>query len=151
MFVILILALAPRDYFADIEAVTATKSPQFRVQSLAVWADIIAPPMIPTSLQGDAGADVLAAQEQATASKFSEVKLRLAADAHAMNQYNLELNKNAGKQHVAKVLHEKAQLATGKKSLVVRCCLRNFVYFCLTFSSSIFTVFCCVCGPKGGG
>ena len=100
--------------------------------------------MFPTSLRGDAGADVLAAQEQATASKFSEVKIRLAADAHAMNQYNLELNKTAGKQHVAKVLHEKTQLATGKKSLVVRCCLRNFVYFCLTFKFNFYCFLLCL-------
>lgn len=151
MFVctVILVCLALRDYFSDIEAVTATKSPQFRVQSLAVWADIIAPPMIPTSLQGEAGADVLAAQEQATASKFNEVKVRLAADAQVMNQYNLELNKTAGKQHVARVLHEKTQLATGKKHLVQRAVSHcemfslslGFSHFCLAFSNSKFMGF----------
>lgn len=93
------------------------KSPQFRAESLAVWQDIIAPPAIPASLQADSSADVLAAQEQASASKFNEVKARLAADCQAMNAYNLEKNKVAGKQHVAKVLQEKTQIANGKKTL----------------------------------
>ena len=106
-----------RDYFQDIEAVVAFKSPTFRMESLAIWQDYIAPPAIPASLQGETGADVLAAQEQATASRFNEVKVRLASDCQAMNQYNLEKNRVAGQLHVAKVLHEKTQLASGKKTL----------------------------------
>ena len=96
----------------------AFKSPQFRIESLAVWPDIIAPPAVPASLAGESGADVVAAQEQASASRFNEVKVRLAADCQAMNQYNQEKNKVNGKWHVAKVLHEKTQLAAGKKTLV---------------------------------
>jgi hypothetical protein len=88
------------------------------MQSLAIWADIIEPPTIPAGLQAEAGADVLAAQEQAASAKFNDVKVRLAADSQAMNKYNVEVNKTAGKMHVAKVLHEKTQLATGKKTLV---------------------------------
>eukprot|EP00435_Cladocopium_sp_Y103_P016617 s2160_g4.t1 len=65
----------------------------------------------------ESGADVLAAQEQASASRFNEVKVRLAADCQAMNQFNVEKNKVAGKQHVAKVMHEKTQLAAGKTTL----------------------------------
>ena len=76
------------------------------------------------------------------------MKVRLAADAQAMNQYNLELNKTAGKQHVAKVLHEKTQLATGKKSLVVRLFFQVniFLVFCLQF----FFFWLCPWSYKGG-
>ena len=78
-----------------------------------------------------------------------EVKVRLAADAQVMNQYNLELNKTAGKQHVARVLHEKTQLATGKKHLVQRAVSHcemfslslGFSHFCLAFSNSKFMGF----------
>ena len=106
-----------RDYFQEIEAAVAFKSPQFRVESLSIWMDIVSPPAVPSSLQQESGADVLAAQEQASASRFNEVKVRLASDCQAMNQFNVEKNKVAGKQHVAKVMHEKTQLAAGKTTL----------------------------------
>ena len=38
----------------------------------------------------------------------------MASDCQAMNQFNVEKNKVAGKQHVAKVMHE---LAAGKTTL----------------------------------
>ena len=94
---------------------TASKSPQFRLQSLAIWADLVAPPSVPASLQGEQGADVLAAQEQATQARFSEVKVRLAADSQAMNRFNLEIERTAGKLHVAKVLHEKKDAARDRQ------------------------------------
>ena len=73
--------------------------------------------MLPASLQGEESVDVLAAQEQASAAKFAEIKVKLAADCKAMNAFNSDKSQVAGKQHVTKVLHEKAQNETGSKSL----------------------------------
>eukprot|EP00438_Fugacium_kawagutii_P006400 Skav224253 [mRNA] locus=scaffold2636:43241:44084:+ [translate_table: standard] len=113
----LMTAFLAKDYFQDIEALVASKNPQFRLESLSVWMDLIAPPALPTCLQADANVDALAAQEQAAQSKFAEVKIRLAADCQAMHSYNQEVEKSAGKLHVAKVLHEKTQLEKGKQPL----------------------------------
>ena len=96
------------------EAVVASKNPGFQLRSLIVWTDLVEPPTLPQVLQGDEGADVLAAQE---ASKFAEVKVKLAADCQAMNKFNSEKHQAEGKKHVAKVLHEKSQLQTGGKLL----------------------------------
>ena len=73
------------------------------------------PPTLPTVLQGDESADLIAAQELASASKFNEVHIKLTADCLAMSRFNAEKAKLSSKRHVAKVLHEKNQLATGKK------------------------------------
>ena len=73
--------------------------------------------MLPASLQGEESVDVLAAQEQASAAKFAEIKVKLAADCKAMNAFNSEKSQVAGKQHVAKVLHQKAQNEAGAKLL----------------------------------
>ena len=128
-----------RDYFSDVDALVTSKSPQFRLQSLAAWVDLVAPPALPSCLQAEATADVLAAQEQAAQSKFNEIKIRLAADCQSMNKYNQELDKSAGKLHVAKVLHEKTQLEKGKKLLnwcffPGFCVLTTLVTKCLLFS-----------------
>ena len=104
-----------RDYFSDVEAVVASKNPEFKVRSLIVWTDLVEPPSLPQILQADDSADVLAAQEQAQASKFAEIKLKLASDCQAMNKWNMEKHQVEGKQHVAKVLHEKSQLQAGSK------------------------------------
>ena len=120
----------------------AFKSSQFRVEALSIWADIVSPPTLPASLQQESGADVLAAQEQAALSRFNEVKVRLASDCQAMNQYNLEKNKVAGKQHVAKVLHEKTQLAAGKTTLEKLLNL-NFLFFGLKDVPSLFFYWVC--------
>ncbi|CAK9088579.1 Uncharacterized protein SCF082_LOCUS41831 [Durusdinium trenchii] len=111
----LLSAFLSKDYFQDIEAVIASRNPQFRVQSLVVWQDIVEPPALPTVLQGDESADLIAAQELASASKFNEVHIKLTADCLAMSRFNAEKAKLSSKRHVAKVLHEKNQLATGKK------------------------------------
>ncbi|CAK8986598.1 Uncharacterized protein SCF082_LOCUS619 [Durusdinium trenchii] len=103
------------DYFQDIEAVVTSKNPSFQLRSLIVWSDLVEPPMLPASLQGEESVDVLAAQEQASAAKFAEIKVKLAADCKAMNAFNSEKSQVAGKQHVTKVLHEKAQNETGSK------------------------------------
>ena len=95
----------------------ASKNPEFQLRSLIVWTDLVEPPKMPQVLQGDEPSDVLAAQEQAQASKFAEVKVKLAADCQSMNKFNTEKNQAVGKQHVAKVLHEKAQLQAGSKLL----------------------------------
>lgn len=95
----------------------ATKSTAFRLSSLAIWIDIIEPPSLPQCLQGDESADVLDAQEQASESKFKEIKVKLAADCQAMTNYNLEKSKVESKSHVLKVLHEKKQNEIGKKML----------------------------------
>ena len=73
--------------------------------------------MLPSCLQGDESLDVAAAAEQAASSKFAELKVKLAADCQAMNAFNAEKSQVSGKQHVAKVLHEKAQIETGSKFL----------------------------------
>ena len=104
-----------RDYFQDIEAVITSKNPQFRVQSLVAWQDIVEQPLLPSVLQGDESADLLAAQEQASASKFHEVQIKLTADCAAMNKFNSDKAKNESRHHVVKVLHEKNQLAVGRK------------------------------------
>lgn len=108
-----------RDYFSDVEAVVASKNPSFRLSSLTVWADLIETPALPSCLQpgDDSSAEVLAAQEQASASRFHEVKIKLSADCQAMQVWNAEKAKISSKHHVAKVLHEKAQIETGKKLL----------------------------------
>ena len=96
----------------------ASRNASFRLSSLTVWADIIEVPSLPSCLAGDAdSADVLAAQEQASASRFAEVKCKLAADCGAMNAWNADRAKVASKQHVTRVLHEKAQIEQGKKYL----------------------------------
>ena len=95
----------------------ASRNPAFRLASLTVWSDIIEVPTLPQCLIGEESADVLAAQEQASASRFQEVKIKLAADCQAMNAWNADKAKVASKQHVTKVLHEKAQIEQGKKSL----------------------------------
>lgn len=95
----------------------ANKYSSFRLSSLSVWEDIVQPPVLPACLQADDSADALAAQEQAAASRFHEVKIKLANDCQAMANYNAEKNKVASKLHVLKVLHEKAQLAAGKQRL----------------------------------
>jgi len=109
-----------RDYWADVEACIASKNPSFRLTSLTVWEDIIEPPVLPASLRPDDSADVLAAQEQALASRFNEIKIKLAGDCAAMAEYNQNKSKLASKLHVLKVLHEKAQLASGRKQLVLK-------------------------------
>ncbi|CAK9104598.1 unnamed protein product, partial [Durusdinium trenchii] len=111
----LLEAFMARDYFQDIEAVVTSKNPSFQLRSLIVWSDLVEPPMLPASLQGEESVDVLAAQEQASAAKFAEIKVKLAADCKAMNAFNSEKSQVAGKQHVTKVLHEKAQNETGSK------------------------------------
>ena len=78
------------------------------------------PPVLPASLRPDDSADVLAAQEQALASRFNEIKIKLAGDCAAMAEYNQNKSKLASKLHVLKVLHEKAQLASGRKQLVLK-------------------------------
>lgn len=93
----------------------ASKNPEFRVQSLTVWQDIVEPPSLPTVLQGDESADLLAAQEAASATKFNELQIRLTADCEAMNKYNADKQKAESRKHVQRVLHEKNQLAVGKK------------------------------------
>ena len=95
----------------------ASRNPSFRLSSLTVWADLIEFQSLPACLAGDESADVLAAQEQASASRFAEVKCKLAADCQAMNAWNADKAKVASKQHVTRVLHEKAQLEQGKKFL----------------------------------
>ena len=95
----------------------ASKNPSFRLTSLTVREDLVQPPVLPACLQADDSADALAAQEQAAASRFHEVKIKLANDCKAMASYNSEKNKVASKLHVLKVLHEKAQLAAGKQRL----------------------------------
>ena len=72
-------------------------------------------PLLPSVLQGDESADLLAAQEQASASKFHEVQIKLTADCAAMNKFNSDKAKNESRHHVVKVLHEKNQLAVGRK------------------------------------
>ena len=104
-----------RDYFSDVEACITSKNVDFRLASLTVWQDIVQPPALPSCLCED-NADALAAQEQAAASRFHEVKIKLANDCAAMANYNAEKSKTASKLHVLKVLHEKAQLAAGKQS-----------------------------------
>lgn len=99
------------------EAVVASENPDFQLGSLIVWTDLVEPPTLPQALQGDEGADVLAAQEAAQSSKFAEVKVKLAADCQAMNKFNTEKHQAEGKKHVARVLHEKSQLQTGGKCL----------------------------------
>lgn len=106
-----------RDYFQDVEAVVASKNPAFQLRSLIVWTDLVEPPVLPTCLQGDESLDVAAAAEQAASSKFAELKVKLAADCQAMNAFNAEKTQVTGKQHVAKVLHEKSQNETGNKFL----------------------------------
>ncbi|CAK9008793.1 Uncharacterized protein SCF082_LOCUS10019 [Durusdinium trenchii] len=108
-------AFLAKDYFQDVEAVVASKNPAFQLKSLIVWTDLVEPPVLPSCLQGEESNDLLAAQEQAAASKFNEVKMKLAADCKAMNAFNSEKTQVAGKQHVAKVLHEKSQIETGAK------------------------------------
>eukprot|EP00435_Cladocopium_sp_Y103_P036922 s204_g9.t1 len=114
----LLEAFMARDYFTDVEAVVASKNPAFQLRSLIVWSDLVEPPVLPTCLQGDESVDVVAAAEQAASSKFAELKVKLAADCQAMNAFNAQKTQVAGKQHVAKVLHEKSQIETGKKFLV---------------------------------
>ncbi|CAK9115722.1 unnamed protein product [Durusdinium trenchii] len=111
----LMAAFLAKDYYQDIEAVIASKNPEFRVQSLTVWQDIVEPPSLPTVLQGDESADLLAAQEAASATKFNELQIRLTADCEAMNKYNADKQKAESRKHVQRVLHEKNQLAVGKK------------------------------------
>ena len=96
----------------------AAKNESFRLSSLTIWSDIIEPPTVPAILHGNESADVLAAQEKASESKFQEVKVKLAADCEAMANYNLEKSKAASKSHVLKVLHEKKQNEVGKQFLV---------------------------------
>ena len=109
--------LVLRDYFQDVEAAVAARNESFHLASLTIWSDIVEPPVMPTILHGDESADVLAAQEKASESKFQEVKVKLAADCQAMANYNLEKSKAASKGHVLKVLHEKKQNEIGKKFL----------------------------------
>lgn len=114
----------------------ASKNPAFQLKSLIVWTDLVEPPVLPSCLQGEESNDLLAAQEQAAASKFNEVKMKLAADCKAMNAFNSEKTQVAGKQHVAKVLHEKSQIETGAKLL--HFCSRHFGFnscFDLSFES----------------
>lgn len=106
-----------RDYFPDIEATIASKNPDFRLTSLAVWEDIISPPVVPKCFQDDLSADVLVAAEKAAESKFHEVKIRLASDCEAMTRFNAEKKRIESKMHVAKVMHEKTQMEAGKKKL----------------------------------
>lgn len=106
-----------RDYFQDIEATIASKNPDFRLTSLAVWEDIISPPVVPKCFQDDLSADVLVAAEKAAESKFHEVKIRLASDCEAMTRFNAEQKRIESKMHVAKVMHEKTQMEAGKKKL----------------------------------
>ena len=124
-----------RDYFQDVEAVVASKNPSFQLKSLIVWTDLVEPPTLPSCLQGEESTDLLAAQEQAAASKFSEIKVKLASDYKAMNTFNAEKTQVAGKQHVAKVLHQKAQNEAGAKllhfSLMTRFSMNN-LEFCLS-------------------
>lgn len=107
-----------RDYWADVEACITSKNPSFRLTSLTVWEDIVEPPSVPMALQmEDSSADALAAQEQALASRFHEIKIKLANDCAAMVAFKQTKGKHASKLHVMKVLHEKSQLASGKKLL----------------------------------
>ena len=101
----------------DIEAVISSKNPGFRLSTLAVWEDIIAPPTLPKILEDTSGADVLEVAEKALDAKFQEVRIKLAADCEAMSKFNSEQRKFQSKSHVAKVMHEKTQNETGKKLL----------------------------------
>ena len=85
--------------------------------NLAVWNDIVQPPVLPTCLQADESADVMAAQEAALETKYQEIKVKLAADCAAMANYNIEKNRFQSKSHVQKVLHEKKQNEIGKQYL----------------------------------
>ena len=120
--------MTARDYFSDVEAYVANKYSSFRLSSLSVWEDIVQPPVLPACLQADDSADALAAQEQAAASRFHEVKIKLANDCQAMANYNAEKNKVASKLHVLKVLHEKAQLAAGKQRLHCNICFFKNIF-----------------------
>ena len=106
---------------------------------------------MPACLAGDESADVLAAQEQASASRFAEVKCKLAADCQAMNAWNADKAKIASKQHVTRVLHEKAQLEQGKKFLGPM--FSNLVIFFVQFGifwANVLGQFCLSHSLSGG-
>eukprot|EP00434_Breviolum_minutum_P019611 symbB.v1.2.017298.t1/scaffold1343.1/size124258/7 len=97
-------AFMAKDYWADVEACITSKNPSFRLTSLTVWEDIVEPPSVPMALQmEDSSADALAAQEQALASRFHEIKIKLANDCAAMVAFKQTKGKHASKLHVMKV------------------------------------------------
>ena len=93
------------------------------------------PPALPMELQGDESADLLQAQELAASSKFNEVQIKLTSDCQAMNAYLAEKSKLESRKHVAKVMHEKNQLAIGRQ--VVDTYMTNNCFMALSPEMSI--------------
>ena len=83
------------------------------MQSLTAWQDIVDPPVLPPALQ-ESG-ELVIAQEQASAAKFHEIQVKLRQDCEAMTRYHSEKLKVANREHVQRVLHQKSQIAQGKK------------------------------------
>ena len=56
-------------------------------------------------------------EDQAQAARFREVRAKLSQDIAAMTAFNTAKDETQRRSHVVSVMHEKAQVSTGKQLL----------------------------------
>lgn len=106
---------SPRDYKADVEAITASKLSTWKLEHFGAWADLCAPPAMPAALPS--AAEVLELEDQANAARFRELRAKIAQDCASMTQFNAQSEEGKRRSHVVQVTHERSQIEVGKKLL----------------------------------
>ena len=106
---------SPRDYKADVEAITASKLPTWKLEHFGAWQDLCAPPAMPAALPS--AAEVLELEDQANAARFRELRAKISQDCASMTQFNAQSEEGKRRSHVVQVTHERSQIEVGKKLL----------------------------------
>ncbi|CAK9083772.1 unnamed protein product, partial [Durusdinium trenchii] len=106
-------AFFQKDYAMDIEAAVTAKLSTWKPQHLSLWADLVEPP---ASVAHVATAqELMEIEDQAQAARFREVRAKLSQDIAAMTAFNTAKDETQRRSHVVSVMHEKAQVSTGKQ------------------------------------
>lgn len=106
------------------EAITASKLATWKLEHFGAWADLCAPPPVPTSLPS--AAEVLELEDQANAARFRELRAKIAQDCASMTQFNAHSEEGKRRCHVVQVTHERSQIEVGKKLLGKKSVCLNF-------------------------
>ena len=104
-----------RDYWADIEAVIASKLSTWKLTHLGLWVDLVEPPSSPA--KPCTTSELMEMEDLANAAKFREIKAKVAQDVAEMTAYNAQQAESNRRTHVVKVMHEKGQIQIGKSFL----------------------------------